>query len=182
MRFGRVGRGSSALWSILVYLPVAHWVFARRVARRARRARLRRRHRRAHQRRRRARWPLVLRARHAGAAGRSDPMPPHSLPLTLLGTGILWFGWFGFNAGSALARERRRRAGVHQHVRRGRRGDARLAGRRADQGAATPRRSAPRRARSPGSSRSRRAPASSAGWRRSPSASSPAWSASSRSA
>ncbi len=29
-------------------------------------------------------------------------MPPHSLPLTLIGTGILWFGWFGFNAGSAL--------------------------------------------------------------------------------
>src|SRR3954466_4365614 len=32
-----------------------------------------------------------------------EAMPPHSLPLTLLGTGILWFGWFGFNAGSALA-------------------------------------------------------------------------------
>jgi Amt family ammonium transporter len=29
-------------------------------------------------------------------------MLPHSVPLTLLGTGLLWFGWFGFNAGSAL--------------------------------------------------------------------------------
>jgi Amt family ammonium transporter len=32
----------------------------------------------------------------------AQPMPPHALPLTLLGTGILWFGWAGFNAGSAL--------------------------------------------------------------------------------
>jgi Amt family ammonium transporter len=31
-----------------------------------------------------------------------EPMAPHSLPMTLTGTGILWFGWFGFNAGSAI--------------------------------------------------------------------------------
>ena len=31
------------------------------------------------------------------------PMEPHNIPLTVLGTGLLWVGWFGFNAGSALA-------------------------------------------------------------------------------
>ncbi|WP_159981212.1 MULTISPECIES: ammonium transporter [unclassified Novosphingobium] len=33
----------------------------------------------------------------------AEPMPPHSLTLTMVGTGLLWVGWFGFNAGSALA-------------------------------------------------------------------------------
>ena len=32
-----------------------------------------------------------------------ESMPPHDLPLTVLGAGLLWFGWFGFNAGSALS-------------------------------------------------------------------------------
>jgi Amt family ammonium transporter len=32
----------------------------------------------------------------------SEPMPPHSLTLTMVGTGLLWVGWFGFNAGSEL--------------------------------------------------------------------------------
>jgi Amt family ammonium transporter len=52
---------------------------------------------------------------NAGAAGlalaivlgkrigfRRDPMRPHNLTLVMIGAGILWFGWFGFNAGSAL--------------------------------------------------------------------------------
>jgi Amt family ammonium transporter len=34
---------------------------------------------------------------------RDTGLLPHSLPLTVTGTGLLWFGWFGFNAGSALA-------------------------------------------------------------------------------
>jgi len=32
-----------------------------------------------------------------------EPMRPHNLPFVMLGSGLLWFGWFGFNAGSALA-------------------------------------------------------------------------------
>ncbi len=33
---------------------------------------------------------------------RKEPMPPHSLTMTMIGAGLLWFGWFGFNAGSNL--------------------------------------------------------------------------------
>jgi len=91
-----------ALWSVVVYSPVAHWVFSPEG------------------------WLFKEGALdfaggavvhiNAGIAalaavlvlGRrrgwpQHPMPPHSLPLTLIGTGILWFGWFGFNAGSALS-------------------------------------------------------------------------------
>jgi ammonium transporter, Amt family len=32
-----------------------------------------------------------------------EPMPPHNLPLTIIGASLLWFGWFGFNAGSAVS-------------------------------------------------------------------------------
>jgi Amt family ammonium transporter len=42
---------------------------------------------------------LVLGSRHDY---RREPLPPHSLTMTMIGTGLLWFGWFGFNAGSNL--------------------------------------------------------------------------------
>jgi ammonium transporter, Amt family len=88
-------------WATLVYFPVAHWVWG-------------------------GGWLSSLGIEdfaggtvvhvNSGAAGLAlalvlgkrrgwgkDPMRPHSLPLVLLGAGLLWFGWFGFNAGSALA-------------------------------------------------------------------------------
>ena len=101
-----------AVWVSLVYFPVAHWVFD--FGTKAQDGTISG-----------AGWLASLgvldfaggTAVHinAGAAGlalalvlgkrhgwRRDPMRPHSLPLVLLGSGLLWFGWFGFNAGSAL--------------------------------------------------------------------------------
>jgi Amt family ammonium transporter len=88
------------LWSILVYSPIAHWVWASDG------------------------WLFGLGALdfaggtvvHASSGlsalivalliGRrvvnGDRMEPHDIPMTVLGAGLLWFGWFGFNAGSAL--------------------------------------------------------------------------------
>ncbi len=97
-----------AVWVSLVYFPVAHWVFAFGDAEGNGAGLL-------------AGWGVLDFAGgtavhiNAGAAalalavvlGKRHGWPsarfrPHSLPLVLLGAGLLWFGWFGFNAGSAL--------------------------------------------------------------------------------
>jgi ammonium transporter, Amt family len=89
------------LWSLFVYSPLAHWVWAADG------------------------WLYKLGALdfaggtvvHASSGvsalivalliGRrvanGDRMEPHDIPMTVLGAGLLWFGWFGFNAGSAVA-------------------------------------------------------------------------------
>ncbi|MET7505555.1 ammonium transporter [Streptomyces microflavus] len=92
------------LWVTIVYFPVAHWVWGA------------------------GGWLFELgvidfaggTAVHinAGAAAlgvilvigkrigfKKDPMRPHSLPLVMLGAALLWFGWFGFNAGSWLGND-----------------------------------------------------------------------------
>ena len=165
MRFG-AWAWFVGIWVMLVYAPVAHWVFAP------------------------AGW-LARRGAldfaggtvvhiNAGIAalavvlviGRRrgwprTPMPPHSLPLTLIGTGILWFGWFGFNAGSALRADGLAvQALVNTHLAR-RGGDARLGPGRALARGPARRSSARRRVRWRASSRSRRARDTSAGCRRS---------------
>ncbi|MGW5475557.1 ammonium transporter [Streptomyces sp. NPDC004008] len=90
------------LWALLVYVPVAHWVWGP------------------------GGWILARLGAldfagglpveiTSGASGlalclvlgprlgfKKDAMRPHNLPMVMLGAGLLWFGWFGFNAGSAL--------------------------------------------------------------------------------
>ncbi len=94
----------SGLWSVLVYAPVTHWIWG-------------------------GGWLQTMGVMdfaggivvhvNAGIAGLvtalylgkrkgypRTPMPPHSLTLSVVGAGMLWVGWFGFNAGSALAADR----------------------------------------------------------------------------
>ena len=102
MRFGAVLL-FTALWLLLVYAPVAHWVWGGGWLAAARRARLRRRHRGAHHRRRLGAG-LSRSCSARGAAFPTDADAAARTWLTVVGAGMLWVGWFGFNAGSALRR------------------------------------------------------------------------------
>ena len=87
-------------------------------------------------------------------------MPPHSLALTMVGAGLLWVGWFGFNAGSALEANGLAAVAMINTFVAPAAGAARLDGRRSGWCRASRRCSAALRARSPGWSRSRRRPES----------------------
>ncbi|MBW2621801.1 MAG: ammonium transporter [Deltaproteobacteria bacterium] len=90
-----------ALWSTLVYSPLAHWVWGGGWMSRMGTLDF-------------AGGAVVHMSSGASALAASmflgkrqgygtAALVPHNLPLTVLGAGLLWFGWFGFNAGSALA-------------------------------------------------------------------------------
>ena len=85
-----------------------------------------------------------------------EAMPPHSLVMTTIGAGLLWVGWFGFNAGSNLEANAGTDARGDQHLRRHRRRGAGLARWSNGRARGSRRCSARSRARSPASSRSRR--------------------------
>jgi len=88
------------LWSLLVYVPFAHWVWGGGFLGSGGLKAIDF-----------AGGSVVHEAAGAGALAaalylgrrRSQPDRPHDVPLVLLGAGILWFGWFGFNGGSALS-------------------------------------------------------------------------------
>ena len=63
----------------------------------------------------------------------SEPMKPHSLVISVIGASLLWVGWFGFNAGSALGGIGARHQRIRRHSFRHRRSGARLDVRRVDQ-------------------------------------------------
>jgi ammonium transporter, Amt family len=91
-----------AVWVVVVYAPVAHWVFSpegwlfKRGAEDFAGGTV------VHANAGAAALAVVLVVgRRLGWPG--ERMRPHSVPLVVLGAGLLWFGWFGFNAGSALA-------------------------------------------------------------------------------
>jgi Amt family ammonium transporter len=85
------------VWSLLVYVPIFKWVFGGWLGQRGSLDFA-------------GGTAIHVNAGIASLAAvlvlgrrKGDPSPPHSMPLVMIGTGILWFGWFGFNAGSALA-------------------------------------------------------------------------------
>ena len=90
------------LWSFFVYDPLAHWVWGQGGWLAARGALDFAGGTVVHV---SAGVSALVAARLLGARKdfRRSPLAPHSVPLVLLGAGLLWFGWFGFNAGSALA-------------------------------------------------------------------------------
>ena len=90
------------LWSLLVYVPVTYWVFAPHGWLHARGSLDFAGGTAIHVNAGIAALALVLVLGKRKGWPR-DGAAPHSMPLVMLGTGILWFGWFGFNAGSALA-------------------------------------------------------------------------------
>jgi ammonium transporter, Amt family len=87
------------LWASLVYFPVANWVFGTGWILNKLRAEDFAGGTAVHTNAGAAALALVL-VLGKRAGWRKDPMKPHNVPFVLLGASMLWFGWYGFNAGS----------------------------------------------------------------------------------